>query len=242
MPLIHPFTQVHRRATLALSGIFASRMMGLFMILPVLAISYDQYRDASPELMGTALGIYGLCQAMLQVPFGMVSDRLGRKPVILLGLGIFIFGSIVAALSHSVFGLIIGRGLQGAGAIGSTITALVADLTPEDKRTQAMAIIGISIGSSFGLAMIFGPIINNLGGLSAIFWITAGLGLISILLLLTAVPSPEQSTAHRDTDVLMDDLLATVNNPSLRRLDFGVFTLHAILSAGFLLIPNIIAS
>ncbi len=242
MALIHPFTQANRRSTVALAAIFASRMMGLFMILPVLAISYTQYTDASPQLMGTALGIYGLCQALLQIPFGMVSDKMGRKPVILLGLSIFILGSVVAAMSQSIFGLIIGRGLQGAGAVGSVIIALVADLTPEDKRTQAMAIVGVSIGTSFGVAMILGPIINSFGGMSAIFWLTAVLGLLSMVVLLSFVPTPKDSHSHRDTDVLTEDLLATLKNPSLRRLDFGVFTLHAMLSALFLLLPKVMTT
>ena len=233
--------QIHHhstRSTLALSAIYAARMLGMFMILPVIGVSYTAYKQATPELMGVAVGIYGLFQAILQIPFGLLSDKIGRKPIIVLGLCIFIVGSLVAALTDSIVGLICGRALQGAGAIGSTITALLSDLTPENKRTQAMATVGVSIGASFGLAMIIGPLLHGIGGLSAIFWLTAGMGALAIIGLLTIVPSPPITRAPFVSDGKAPPLISTLKNSNLCRLDFGIFTLHATLSALFLIIPN----
>ena len=179
-------TAGERRSSLSLAFIFALRMMGLFMIYPVFAVFARQLPDATPALIGLALGIYGLTQAMLQIPFGMMSDRIGRKPVIAGGLLLFSLGSVVAALSSSIYGIILGRMLQGAGAVGSTILALGADLTREEQRTKAMAVIGMTIGLSFALAVVLGPLLNSWIGVPGIFWLTAIFGLLGIAVLIWA--------------------------------------------------------
>ena len=163
-------------------------MLGLFMVLPVLALYQDNYADATPFLLGLTLGIYGLTQAILQIPLGLLSDRIGRAPVIIGGLLTFVLGSVVAAMADTMQGLIFGRALQGMGAIASTLMALLTDLTTEQNRTKAMASIGASIGLSFTLAMIIGPIIASFMGLSGVFWTTALLGCCGILVFLLWVP------------------------------------------------------
>ena len=179
---------MEKRATLSLASLYGFRMLGLFMVLPVLALYQDNYADATPFLLGLTLGIYGLTQALLQIPLGLLSDKIGRSPVIVGGLLMFVLGSVVAALADSMQGLMIGRALQGMGAIASTLMAMVADLTAEENRTKAMATIGASIGLSFILAMILGPLIAASMGLSGVFWVTALLGLIGILVFLVFVP------------------------------------------------------
>ena len=211
------------------------------MVLPVLAVYQHQYADASPLLLGLTLGAYGLTQALLQIPLGLLSDRIGRRPVIIGGLLLFIAGSIVAAMAESMLGLIIGRALQGLGAIASTLMAMVADLTSEEKRTVAMASIGASIGLSFILAMIVGPIVAAAMGLSAIFWLTALLGLIGILIFVLFVPNNIQ--VHRNREALADvsQIAVLLREPTLLRLNFGIFALHLALMAVFVVIPNILA-
>src|SRR5690606_3937290 len=162
---------------MALASLYVFRMLGLFMVLPVLMLYGDDYAGSTPLLLGVALGAYGFSQALLQIPFGMLSDRIGRKPVIAAGLLIFAAGSVVAALSDSVYGLIAGRILQGAGAIAAAVMALVTDLTADENRTKAMATIGASIGVSFGLALVLGPVLASAGGMALIFWVTAALAL-----------------------------------------------------------------
>jgi MFS family permease len=178
------------RATFALASIMAMRMLGLFMVLPVFAIYATQLEGVTPTLAGIAMGIYGLTQTCLQIPFGMLSDRFGRKPIISLGLAIFAIGSVIAALSHNIIGIIIGRALQGSGAVSSALLALTADLTREEQRTKAMAIMGISIGMSFIVALIIGPVLSNWIGVLGIFWVSAVLALLAIVLLYKVVPQP----------------------------------------------------
>ncbi len=226
-----------RRTTLCLASIYAFRMLGLFMILPIFSLYIHEIRYATPFLIGFALGIYGLTQAILQIPFGMCSDRIGRKPVILAGLILFIIGSIVAALSHSIYGIILGRALQGAGAIGSTLTAFVADTTQEQNRLKAMAMIGMTIGLSFIIAMILGPALNNWVGLSGIFWLTAVLALLGIVIILFVVPTPKAHLHHSDSEPVLSLFSKILTNKELLRLDFGIFALHAMLTAVFLAIP-----
>ncbi|GAB4224190.1 MAG: MFS transporter [Gammaproteobacteria bacterium] len=225
------------RVTLALASIFAFRMLGLFMILPVFSIYAQQLPDATPKLIGLALGIYGLTQALLQIPFGLCSDRIGRRPVITLGLGLFAIGSLVAATAHTLVGIIIGRCLQGAGAIGSTTIALIADLTSEQNRTKAMAVVGMVVGLSFALAMVLGPLLNAWIGVSGIFLLTAILAITGIIILYTLIPVP--SRQQRDHAVVpIPSLFKTVlTNPQLLRLDFGIFALHCMLTASFVAIP-----
>ncbi len=239
--MTNTMTKQERTAALSLAGIFAFRMLGLFMILPIFALYAHDLIGATSTLVGMALGIYGLTQAALQIPFGMLSDRIGRKPVILIGLVLFILGSILAALSHGIYGMLFARALQGAGAIGSTIIALAADSTREEHRTKAMALIGIVIGLSFTLAMILGPALSAWIGLSGIFWLTAALGVCGIIILYAAVPTPAHSHFHRDTQPIPSKFKSILKNRQLLRLDIGIFVLHAVLTASFLVIPVILA-
>src|SRR3990167_1806934 len=165
-----------------LSLIMALRMMGLFMVLPVFALYAHQLQGATPTLIGLAMGIYGLFQALFQIPFGILSDKVGRKPIILIGLLIFAAGSLVAGLSHSILWMIIGRALQGAGAVGSAILAMLADLTREEKRSKSMAIVGMTIGLSFALAMLLGPILTQWFSVSGLFLLAIFFSFIAIFI------------------------------------------------------------
>ena len=222
------------KITLTLAGIYSIRMLGLFMILPILGLYTSQLQHATPFLIGVALGIYGLTQALLQIPFGILSDKLGRKPIICFGLVLFMLGSLIAALSHSITGIIIGRSLQGAGAIGSTLIALLADSVSESYRLRAMSIIGMSIGLTFVIAMILGPLLNPWIGLSGIFWLTTGLTVAAILLLFWQIPAPTHTTNMLNRS---GSALHLLRSPTLLSLDFGIFCLHAILTMLFLTIP-----
>lgn len=225
------------RATIALSGIYALRMLGLFLILPVFALYAEKLPGATPALIGLALGIYGLTQAVMQIPFGMLSDRIGRKPVIIGGLLIFAAGSTIAAASDSIFYIIVGRALQGFGAIAATIMALVADLTREEHRTKAMAILGMSIGSSFILSIVLGPLLNTLIGVSGIFWLTAVLSILAIAVLSISVPTPTITKHHRDTQPVPSQFKSVLKNRDLLRFDFGILVLHMIMTATFMSLP-----
>ena len=231
---MNPF---ERRATYSLAGIFSMRMLGLFMVLPVLALEAQSFTNSTPLLIGLAIGAYGLTQAILQIPFGMASDRFGRKPVILFGLALFAAGSIVAALSDTLYGIIIGRAIQGSGAIAAVITALSADLTREENRTKAMAVIGMTIGLSFTLSMILGPLFYQWLGLSGLFWATAGLAVFGMVILFKFVPQPTVNKFHRETQLNSADFSQIIRNGLLLRLDFGIFSLHMILTALFVALP-----
>ncbi|HAZ99496.1 MAG TPA: MFS transporter, partial [Halomonas sp.] len=187
-----------RRAISGLAGLYASRMLGLFMVLPVLALYADTLAGATPLLVGVALGIYGLTQASLQIPFGLLSDRIGRKRVIAMGLLIFAVGSVVAAMADTIVGVIAGRALQGGGAVAAAIMALLADQTREQVRTAAMATIGLSIGVSFAIAMVLGPWLAAWAGLSGVFWFTALLTLAGLVVLWRWVPPAPRRLRHRD--------------------------------------------
>lgn len=232
-------TRTERRAAYSLAGIFSLRMLGLFMIYPVFTIYAKELRGATPLTIGLALGAYGLSQAIFQIPFGMLSDRVGRKSMITLGLVIFAAGSVVAAMSGSIEGVILGRILQGAGAVGSVILALGADLTREEQRTKAMAVIGMSIGLSFALAVVIGPILNGWIGVSGIFWLTAVLAIIGISVIQFVVPRPIHSRLHRDTEAVPALFKRVLTDAELLRLDAGIFSLHAMLTASFLALPLI---
>lgn len=223
-----------RSAIAALASIMSIRMFGLFMILPVFSVFASHIPDATATLIGVTLGIYGLTQAIFQIPFGMLSDHIGRKPVIVVGLFLLMLGSIICALSHSIYLLMIGRALQGAGAIGSTVLALVADLTRDATRGKAMAFIGLSIGFAFSVAMIAGPILNHWFHLSGIFWATALLAGIGILLL-TIVPKPTQPL--KTSENIGKKFSTLLRNTQILRLNFGIFSLHTILTALFIAIP-----
>ncbi len=224
-------------STLSLGSIMAFRMLGLFMIYPIFSVYAQQLPGATPTLIGVALGCYGLTQALLQIPFGLLSDRFGRKGIITIGLLLFASGSVVAALAHSIEGIILGRTLQGSGAVGSVLLALLADLTRDEHRTKAMAGMGLMIGLSFAVAVMLGPFLNAYVQLSGIFWITALLALLGILLLYGLTPTPPEPIVHEDTETLPKQLLKVIKNTELLSLNYGIFALHAILTASFFMLP-----
>lgn len=232
-----PMTPSEKRAIASLASIYALRMLGLFLIMPVLSLFAEQLDGSTPSLIGMAIGVYGITQAILQIPFGLMSDRYGRKKLIIIGLLLFFSGSVVAALSTSIYGVLLGRAIQGSGAIAAPIMALVADLTQEVHRTKAMAIIGLSIGVSFGIAITVGPVIAGFIGVDGIFWLIAGLSLLAILVIVYKVPNPKQSKKHRDAELVPRQFIKILKNPNLLRLDYGIFVLHAILTASFVVVP-----
>jgi MFS family permease len=228
------------RAAAALAAVFSVRLLGLFMIYPVFAAYAGSLAGASPYLIGEALGIYGLTQGLLQIPFGLLSDRIGRKIMIVIGLVLFGIGSAVAAVSASIGGVIIGRALQGTGAVGSVILALVADLTSEEARTAAMAMVGITIGASFLVALLAGPIVANFIGVGGIFWLMVALAALGIAITQFVVPNPQRIRVHRDAEAVPALLGSVLRNGELLRLDIGIFALHAMLTASFLVVPDLL--
>jgi MFS family permease len=230
------------RATGALAAVFAVRLMGLFMIYPVFASYARHLRGATPTTIGLALGAYGLTQGLLQIPFGLLSDRIGRKTMIAIGLVLFGIGSAVAAVATSVEGVLVGRVLQGMGAIGSVILALIADLTREEVRTRAMAIVGMTIGLSFVLAIVVGPLLASRIGVPGIFWLTAVLAAFGIAITYGAVPTPARVARHRDTEAVPALFARVLRDRELLRLDFSIFALHAILTASFLAVPRLLTA
>ena len=230
-------TAVEKKTLVGLSLIFAIRMFGLFIVLPVISLYARTLPGADPFWLGMALGGYGLSQAIFQIPFGMLSDRFGRKTMIVLGLLIFAGGSVFAATAHSVMGLFVGRLLQGAGAVASVVIALMADLTREEYRTRAMAGIGISIGLSFAVGMVVGPIVGAHYGVSSLFWLTSVLSLIGIAILLLVVPNPVGAVHKNEMELSVSQLGYVLKNPALLRIDISVFTLHLFLTAVFVSFP-----
>jgi len=236
-PALIPLTPMERRSAAGLAAIFAMRMLGLFMILPVFALYAHDLAGATPLLVGLAIGAYGLTQAIFQIPFGLASDRIGRKPVIYAGLVIFAMGSVVAATADSISGVIIGRALQGSGAIAAATIALAADLTRESVRTRAMAAIGISVALSFAAALVVGPLLGDAIGVGGIFWLTAGLALLGMLVLAIIVPTPDRSRVHRDAEPVLSQMGAVLRNGTLLRLDAGIFLLHLSMVSLFVVLP-----
>lgn len=230
-------TPMEKRATVSLAGIYSLRMLGLFMLLPVLSLFAEQMPGSTPTLVGLTMGIYGLTQAVLQIPFGLLSDRFSRKGVIVIGLLLFLAGSVVAALASNIYGILIGRALQGCGAVSAAVMALLADLTQEVNRTKAMAMIGASIGLSFGAAMTIGPVIAHYFGIAGIFWLIAILAALAVLVILFVVPNPEKFMIHRDAEYIPSEVSSVIKNADLLRLDYGIFALHLILMASFVVVP-----
>ncbi len=231
-------TTSEQRATRGLAAVYGVRMLGLFLILPVFALFAEDLPGATPLLAGLAIGIYGLTQAVLQIPFGLLSDRLGRKRVILAGLVLFAAGSVLAAMGTDIWQVILGRALQGSGAVAAAVMALAADLTRESQRTKAMASIGMTIGGAFMLALIAGPWLNDWIGVSGIFWLTAGLALVAMALIVFVVPNPVRSRIHRDAEPVPALFGRVLRNVELLRLNLGIFTLHLLLTALFLAVPH----
>ena len=240
MPHKESWSKLEMQAGYSLAMIYAVRMLGLFMILPVFAVYAESLPDYTPILAGLALGIYGLTQGLFQIPFGMLSDKFGRKPIIAIGLVIFIAGSLLAASSDSIYVIIIGRALQGAGAIAAALMALAADLSREENRLKMMSFIGISIGFAFALAMVLGPLLSRYIGISGLFVVMAVLGVVSIIILFTLVPDPENSFFHRDTQAIPTQVSKVLSDTQLLRLDFGIFTLHTVLMASYMAVPHLL--
>lgn len=226
-----------RRATAALAAIYGLRMLGLFLVLPVLALAARDLSGATPVLIGLAVGVYGLTQAALQIPFGFASDRLGRKRVIAFGLVVFALGSAIAALADSIALLIVGRALQGAGAIAAALMALAADLTRDGVRTRIMAVIGISIGASFSAALVIGPLFHAWFDLAGLFWLATALALVALGLLYTVVPTPRARASHRDATPVPAQFRDVLTSAPLLRLDAGIFVLHLVMTGTFVAAP-----
>lgn len=232
-----PLTKLERRASYSLASIYALRMFGLFMLIPVLSLFSEQLEGSTPFLIGLTLSIYGLTQALFQIPFGLLSDRFGRKRMITLGLLIFIAGSVMAAMSTDIYGVLAGRALQGCGAIAAAVMALAADLTQEVHRTKIMAMIGTSIGVSFAVSMVLGPIIAIAAGIQAIFWLTAILAFLALIILYFVVPNPLKTSVHPDAESVPSQFKDVLLNADLLRLNFGIFALHLVLMASFVVMP-----
>ncbi len=232
-----PLSATERRATTGLAAIFSLRMLGLFMVLPVLALYARDLQGATPLLVGLAIGAYGLTQAIFQIPLGLLSDRIGRKPVIYGGLALFAIGSLVAALADSIQGVILGRALQGSGAIAAAVIALTADLTREEVRTKGMAIIGISVALAFAAALVIGPPLARWLGMAGIFWLTGALAVAGMLVLARAVPDPDRSQVHRDAQPVPDQLLGVLADRTLLQLDLSIFLLHLTMVSLFVVLP-----
>lgn len=229
-------TAQERNAVLTLAGVFSLRMVGLFMIVPVLSVYGAQLQDATPALIGLALGSYGLAQLLLQIPFGLWADRFNRRRLILIGLALFVLGGLVAALSSTIWGVIIGRFLQGSGAISAVVMALLSDVVREEHRTKAMATVGLSIGVSFSLAFVLGPLVVDGFGLSGLFATTVIMGLAAMVLCAWRVPDAQVAQAYlpkRYRSVLWQAL----KNRELSRLNVGIFVLHFVLTASFVVLP-----
>ncbi|MHB9118576.1 MAG: MFS transporter [Burkholderiales bacterium] len=238
MSISEKMSPTELRASIGLASIYGLRMLGLFLILPVFAI----YATTLPggdnrTLVGLTLGIYGLTQAILQLPFGMASDRFGRKRVIYFGLALFALGSFVAGSAHDLPIIMIGRAIQGAGAISAAVTALLADLTREEHRTKAMALIGSSIGMTFAVSLVAGPALYRFIGIPGIFDLTGVLAILAVLVIAKVVPDPQGSHFHSDAETVPARLKDVVRHPQLLRLNFGIFSLHAAQMAMFIVIP-----
>lgn len=230
--------QTERRAAFAVGLLYLARMLGLFMALPVLPLVAERIPGATPLLLGLALGAYGLLQALLQIPLGLASDRFGRRPIIALGLGLFILGCLVCAYAPNIHWLIAGRCLQGCGALASVLLALMTDLTRADQRAKAFGVIGAAIAASFGMALALGPLALALGGMAAVFLVAAVLGLLGLGALFALVPSPGQPSSSAAT---ASRLAEVAKDQRLWGLNLCVFLLHFQFISAFFLMPLLLA-
>jgi MFS family permease len=210
------------------------------MVLPVLTTYGMSLAGASEALIGLAIGIYGMTQALFQIPFGLLSDRIGRKPLIVGGLLVFALGSVIAALTHSIWGVILGRALQGSGAISAAVMALLSDLTREQNRTKAMAFIGVSFGITFAIAMVTGPLITHALGLSGLFWLIALLALGGIAVTLWLVPTPTTHLLNRESSMVRGGMRTVLTNPRLLKLNLGILCVHTLLMSSFVALPPLL--
>jgi MFS family permease len=226
---MHRLNSLEKQTALTLALVFSTRMLGLFMLLPVFALYGTELIGYSPLWIGLAIGAYGLTQAILQIPFGWLSDRIGRHKVMLLGLALFALGSVLAALAESVYMVTFGRVIQGAGAIAGAVLALAADLTRDEQRPKVMAIIGASIGLSFALAMIIGPLMAKWAGLSGVFWFTAVLACCAMLIVAFLVPRSVSKAPAAETLAVPAALVNMIKHRQLLQLDIGVLLLHLML-------------
>lgn len=227
---------LERRSTFALSSIFALRMLGLFMIIPVFSVAGKTYEYATPALLGLAVGIYGLTQAILQIPFSLIADRYSRKPLVVFGLLLFALGGAIAAMSDTIYGVIIGRAIAGGGAVSAVVMALLADVTREENRMKAMATMGMSIGVSFAVAFSLGPWLTGLVGISGLFWVTTIMGLAAISMLFLV---PKVTRHHRNYQQgYLAQLKQVLKMGDLNRLHVSVFSLHLLLTAMFIYVPS----
>jgi len=238
MQISERMSRTELRSTISLASIYGLRMLGMFLILPIFAIYAETLKGGSDHTMiGLALGAYGLTQVLLQLPFGIASDKYGRKKIIYLGLVLFVIGSVIAAMGTDIITVIIGRAIQGAGAVSAVVTALVADLTREEHRTKAMAMIGGTIGVTFALSLVAGPLLNQLIGVSGIFWMTAILSLLAIGVVKYLVPDPMNSHFHSDAQTAPSKIKDVLRDTQLLRLNFGTFCLHGAQMAMFIVVP-----
>ncbi len=231
-----------KRAAWSLALIYLTRMLGLFVIMPVFSLLATDYQHSTPFLIGLAIGIYGLFQAFLQIPFGLLSDKIGRKPVIALGLILMALGSAVAAMSDSIYWVIVGRALQGSGAIAAVLMALAADLSRDDQRTKMMAILGGSIGFSFLLALLVGPVLITWLSIDWLFWFTGFTALLGLAVLFLLVPDAAKGGFSADTSARAASVLELIRHPQLLRLDFSIFLLHVLVTATFVAVPPLLVS
>ncbi|MGL5390601.1 MAG: MFS transporter [Shewanella sp.] len=230
-------SSTEKKVAFSLASVFGLRMMGLFMIMPVFALYGQHLQGFSPLWVGIAIGAYGLTQAVLQIPMGILSDKYGRKPIILGGLVLFAIGSVIAATADTIYGVAFGRAVQGMGAIAAAVLALAADLTRDEQRTKVMAIIGMCIGLSFALSLLVGPIVAQHLGLAGLFWLTALLAILGMLLIQFLVPNPITQAPKGDTLATPTKLKQMFVEPQLFRLNAGIFILHLVLTAVFVALP-----
>lgn len=231
-----------KKTALAVAAVFSTRMLGLFMIFPVFALfAQQEFKGITGFQIGLAMGIYGLTQAILQIPYGMLSDKYGRKPLILAGMFVFMIGSIVCAMADSINMMIVGRAIQGMGAVAAVLMATVADNVSERFRLRAMSIVGMTIGFSFTVSLVLGPILGGWFGVRGIFWTIAGLAALGMLMVIFMIPKIEHQIFQREAEADPSQFKDVLKNTELLRLNYGVFSLHASLTAMFVIIPIIIS-